>query len=491
MSNRFRSVDRQMPYLMPPSLDEWLPEGHLARFVVETVETLDTTVLEEAYDRRGSRAYHPKMLLALLFYGYATGTFSSRKLERATYDSVAVRYVAAGQHPDHDTICTFRRRFLGELEGLFVKILEVACEMGLLEVGDVALDGTKIKANASKHKALSYEYACELEEQLMGEVEELMEKAEEADAEDLPDEMSVPEEIARREERIERIREAKQTIEERAERRYEEEQAAYEENAYEENAYEEKMQKRREEEERAGRKKPGPKPKPPGNTGPENTGPENTGPENTGPEPKDQVNLTDEESRIMPTSENGFQQAYNAQAYNAQATVCMDSHLILEGHLSQKPNDKQELEPALQKLSELPEEVGSPNRLAADSGYYSSDNAQACEGQEICPYISAGREKHNPTWRERFAGPGAPPDENTGLEAMAYRLATRAGGGVLRAAQGDRRTGLWHHQAGADKQVLGIRQFLLRGLEKARGEWALIRCAFNLKRMHRLIGNTA
>jgi len=293
-----------MPYLMPPSLDEWLPEGHLARFVVETVETLDTTVLEEAYDRRGSRAYHPKMLLALLFYGYATGTFSSRKLERATYDSVAVRYVAAGQHPDHDTICTFRRRFLGELEGLFVKILEVACEMGLLEVGDVALDGTKIKANASKHKALSYEYACELEEQLMGEVEELMEKAEEADAEDLPDEMSVPEEIARREERIERIREAKQTIEERAERRYEEEQAAYEENAYEENAYEEKMQKRREEEERAGRKKPGPKPKPPGNTGPENTGPENTG-----PEPKDQVNLTDEESRIMPTSENGFQQA--------------------------------------------------------------------------------------------------------------------------------------------------------------------------------------
>jgi len=266
----------------------------LARFVVETVETLDTTAMEEAYDRRGSRAYHPKMLLALLFYGYATGTFSSRKLERATYDSVAVRYVAAGQHPDHDTICTFRRRFLGELEGLFVKILEVACEMGLLEVGDVALDGTKIKANASKHKALSYEYACELEEQLVGEVEELMEKAEEADVEDLPDGMSVPEEIARREERIERIREAKQTIEERAQKRHEEEKAAYEE----------KMQRRREEEERAGRKKPGPKPKPPGNTGPENTGPENTG-----PEPKDQVNLTDEESRIMPTSENGFQQA--------------------------------------------------------------------------------------------------------------------------------------------------------------------------------------
>ena len=219
---------------MPPSLDEWLPEDHLARFVVETVAHLDTTALEEAYDRRGSRAYHPKMLLALLFYGYATGTYSSRKLERATYDSVAVRYVAANQHPDHDTICTFRRRFLGKLEGLFVQILEVACELGLLEVGDVALDGTKMKANASKHKALSYERACGLEEQLLEEVAELMEKAEEKDQNDLPDEMSVPEEIARREERIERIRAAKQTIEERAREQYEEEQAAYEE----------KMQKR-------------------------------------------------------------------------------------------------------------------------------------------------------------------------------------------------------------------------------------------------------
>lgn len=159
--------------------------------------------------------------------------------------------------------------------------------------------------------------------------------------------MSVPEEIARREERIERIREAKQTIEERAERRYEEEQA--------------------------GRKKPGPKPKPP---------------ENTGPEPKDQVNLTDEESRIMPTTGSGFQ-----QAYNAQATVCMDSHLILEGHLSQRVNDKQELDPALQKMDRLPEKVGRPDRLAADNGYYSSDNVQGCEDREICPYISAGREK--------------------------------------------------------------------------------------------------
>ncbi|WP_251963945.1 IS1182 family transposase [Salinibacter ruber] len=456
MSDRFRSVDRQMPYLMPPSLEEWLPEDHLARFVVETVETLDTTVLEKAYDRRGSDAYHPKMLLALLFYGYATGTYSSRKIEEATYDSVAFRYVADNQHPDHDTICTFRRRFLEELEGLFVQILEVAVEMGLLEVGDVALDGTKVKANASKHKALSYERACELEEQLTEEVEELMEKAEEADDEDLPDETSVPEEIARREKRLEKIREAKQTIEERARERHEAEKAAYED----------KMEKRREEEKRAGRKKPGPKPEPP---------------EDTGPEPDDQVNLTDEESRIMHTSENGFQ-----QAYNAQATVCMNSHLILEGHLSQRANDKQELEPALQKLDQLPEKVGSPDRLAADSGYYSSGNARACEDHRITPYISTGREEHNQRWKKRFSAPEDPPEEESGLEAMAYRLETREGKDFY-----GRRKGTAEPVFGIVKEVMGIRQFLLRGLQKVKGEWALIRCAFNLKRMHRLLGQAA
>jgi predicted house-cleaning noncanonical NTP pyrophosphatase (MazG superfamily) len=330
--------------------------------------------------------------------------------------------------------------------------------MGLLEVGDVALDGTKGKARrtrppTSKHKALSYEYACKLEEQLTEEVEELMEKAEEAEAEALPEETSVPEEIARREERLKKIREAKQTIEGRAQKRYEAEKAAYEE----------KMEKRREEEKQTGRKKPGPKPAPP---------------EDTGPEPDDQVNLTDEESRIMPTSENGFQ-----QAYNAQATVCMDSHLILEGHLSQRTNDKQELEPALQKLSELPERVGSPDRLAADSGYYSSGNAQACEDHRITPYVSPGREKHNQTWRKRFSDPGEPPDEESGLEAMAYRLETREGKDFY-----GRRKGTAEPVFGIIKEVLGIRQFLLRGLKKVKGEWALIRCAFNLKRMHRLLG---
>jgi predicted house-cleaning noncanonical NTP pyrophosphatase (MazG superfamily) len=325
------------------------------------------------------------MLLSLLFYGYATGTFSSRALETATYDSVAVRFVAGNQHPDHDTICTFRRRFLPAIEGLFLQILQVAVEMGVLTVGDVALDGTKIKANASKHKALSYRYAQKLEAQLTAEVEELIAAAEQADAEDLPDTLSIPDEIARREDRLQTIQRVKQVIEERAQERFEEEQADYEE----------RLRQRREEEEQTGRKKPGPKPTPP---------------TATGPGPKDQVNLTDEGSRIMHTSANGFQ-----QAYNAQATVCMDTHLILGGHVSQKSNDKQELAPALEALEALdereglePEDTedrppGRPGRLAADSGYYSTNNITACENRRIVPYISKGRQTHNQRWTERFA----------------------------------------------------------------------------------------
>ena len=204
-------------------------------------------------------------------------------------------------------------------------------------------------------------------------------------------------------------------------------------------------------------------------------------PEDGGPDPDDQVNLTDEESRIMHTSENGYQ-----QAYNAQATVCTGSHLILAGHISQKSNDKQELEPALRPLSELPEKVGSPDRLAADSGHYSLGNAQACEDRGICPYISAGREEHNQAWKERFSEPEGPPEKENGLEAMAHRLETREG----KAFYG-RRKGTVEPIFGIIKEVLGIRQFLLRGLKKVKGEWALIRCAFNLKRMHRLAGEAA
>ncbi len=195
MSN-FRPVDRDTGFLMPPSVDEWLPEKHLARFVVDVIGSLDLRAMTGSYRGSGEASYHPSLLLGILVYGYATGVFSSRKLERATYDSVAFRFIAANQHPDHDTIAAFRRRFLKQIEALFVRVLMLAREMGVLKLGTVALDGTKLHANASRHNALSYERAGQIEAQLQAEVAELMACAEAADKTDAPDGLSIPEELA-------------------------------------------------------------------------------------------------------------------------------------------------------------------------------------------------------------------------------------------------------------------------------------------------------
>src|SRR5271155_3981609 len=290
MSN-FRQVDRQTGFLLPPSVDEWLPERHLARFVVEVIEGLDLRAFIGSYRGSGSASYHPEMLVGLLVYGYATGVFSSRKLERATYDSVAFRFIAANDHPDHDTIATFRQRFLKEIEELFVKVLLLAREMGVLKLGTVALDGTKIHANASRHSALSYQHAGKLEAQLKAEVGVLLAKAEAADKADVPDGMSIPEELERREERLKKLAEA------------------------------------------SGKKPGGQPPAPPV----------------TGPGLSDQINLTDEDSRIMPVAGGGFE-----QCYNAQAVVMADSLLVVATDVTQAANDKQQLEPMLSKLAALP-----------------------------------------------------------------------------------------------------------------------------------------
>ena len=267
MSN-FRQVDRETGFLLPASVDEWLPERHLARFVVDVVDQLELSAFVKAYRGSGSASYHPSVLLGLLVYGYATGVFSSRKLERATYDSVAFRFIAANDHPDHDTIAAFRRRFLGQIEGLFVEVLVLAREAGMLRLGTVALDGTKVHANASRHSALSYKHACEIEARLEAEVAELMALAEAADGADVPDGMSVPEELARREDRLARIAEAKAVIEARAAERHERERAEYEA----------KLAAREEKTRKTGRKPGGRPPQPPA----------------AGPGPKDQGNLTDE-----------------------------------------------------------------------------------------------------------------------------------------------------------------------------------------------------
>lgn len=449
MSTNFRLVDRDTAYLLPASVDEWLPEDHLARFVVDIVDQLDVSALESSYTGSGSDAYHRRMMLALLFYSYATGRFSSRKIEAATHDSLAMRYVAANQHPDHDTICTFRRRFLDPLSDLFVQILEIAHQMGLVELGDVAIDGSKARANASKHKAMSWERACELEEQLSEEVAEMMAHAEEADNESI-DTTALPEELALRQDRLEQIRQAKAMIEERAAQRYEQEKAAHEK----------KMADRADKEKRTGKKTPGRKPKPP----------------EPGPRDGDQVNFTDPDSRIMLTSNNGWQ-----QAWNLQSSVDMNSYMILGGTLTQATNDKQQLKPMMDQLEELPEELGTVKRVAADAGYFSEDNTNLVTERGGDPYICVSRQKHHSGWRQRLADPGPPPEDPTPVQAMKWRLKTQEGRDFY-----GRRKSTVEPVFGIIKGVMGFRQFLLRGLRKAAEEWKLVQCAYNLKRIHAL-----
>jgi transposase len=230
MSIDFIIADRDTPFLFPPSVDNWLPKGHLARFVVDIVSQLDLSSLRGTYAGKCSRPYDPALLLSMIFYGYSTGVFSSRKLEQASYDSVAFCYLADNQHPDHDTISAFRKRLSSELQGCFVKILTIAHEMGMLKLGTVSLDGMKIQANASKHQAMSWQHACKPEKQLKEEVEQLWLLAEHADQSLIPDGMKIREELERRENRLATIAEAKRKIEARAAERYAEEKQAYETN---------------------------------------------------------------------------------------------------------------------------------------------------------------------------------------------------------------------------------------------------------------------
>ena len=449
MSN-FRPIDRDTGFLLPPSVDEWLPERHLARFVVEVIDGLDVSTMSKSYRGSGSASYHPSLLLGMLVYGYATGVFSSRKLERATYDSVAFRFVAANEHPDHDTIAAFRRRFLKDIEGVFVQVLLLAREMGMLKMGTVGLDGTKIHANASRHSALSYEHAGRIEAQLKAEVADLMAKAEAADQADVPDGMSIPVELARREERLAKIAEARAKIEARARERFEREQAEHEA----------RMAARAAKTKATGKKSGGKPPEPP----------------SQGPRPSDQINLTDEESRIMPIAGGGFD-----QCYNAQAAVAAGSLLVVGAKVVQAPNDKQQLEPMLGVLQNLPDAIGQPDTLLADNGYFSGANVAACEAAGIEPMIATGREVHHPSLDERFAASTPAPNDPTPVEAMAHRLRT---------PEGKKLYGLRKQTPepvfGIIKSVMGFRQFLLRGIDNVQGEWSLVTMAWNVKRMFAL-----
>ncbi len=372
---------------------------------------------------------------------------SSRKIERATKDHIPFIFVAGGEHPDHDTISEFRKRFLPELSQLFFQILQVAHKTGVLKLGTVSLDGTKIQANASKHKALSHKHAKKIEKQLKKEVEDLMALANEADNSEVPDGLDIPSELKRCEERLAVIADAIEEIESRADARYEEEKAEYDE----------KVKKRQIKEEATGKKARGRELKPP----------------EEGARDTDQVNLTDEESRIMPKPGGGFE-----QSYNAQASVDIETMLVVGNHVTQNANDKRELEPALEQLLAIPDELGSIEKLLADAGYYSEENVGRCEDANITPYLCAGREQHNQGLFDRFVEPDPPPKDASADELMRHRLKTLAG----RALYALRKSTV-EPVFGIMKSVLGFRQFSLRGFEAVKHEWSLLCIAYNLKRM--------
>lgn len=447
MSRQFKTVDYEATLETSVRLGDCLPQDHLARFVVDLVAQLDLKALYARYGNRGGQPYAPEILLGLLFYAYATGVFSSRKIEQATKETAAFRYLAGNLAPDHDTLAAFRKTFLPELNGLFVQILLLAQETGLLQLGNISLDGTKIHADASKSKAVSYKRLLEIEANLQAEVVQLFALAAQADTSLTPEGMDLPQEIVRREDRLQRLAEAKAVLEARAAERHGREVAEYEA----------KMQERQAKQERTGKKPRGKPPAAPSST----------------PKEGDQYNFTDPDSRIMKNSrDDGF-----SQQYNAQVAVDQEALLIVGGSLSHHANDQGEVAPTLQAI---PQALGTASAVALDTGYFSEANLRVLAAAGIDAYIATGRDPHNQGWQAYFAEAGEPPAENASLrEKMAYKLRTVAGKAIYR-----RRKCTVEPVFGQIKEVMGFRQFSLRGLPAVTGEWCLVCLAFNLRRLH-------
>ena len=443
--SRFIPVDRQTSYPFPPSVEDWLPENHLARFIVEVIERLDLRELTRQYAGRGSAAHHPAILLGLLICDYATGLPSTRKIERSTYDSVAFRYIAANTHPDHDTLAGFQRRCGAQFEQLFVQVLMLAREMGMLKLGKIAVDGSKVKVNASRHSTLSWGH---IEAQLQQEVKQLMALAASEDRKQVPDGMDVPQEIARRQERLAALDEAKRKLDERAQER----------DAQAQKEYESKVAKRQSKRD-AGKKSGGKDPEPP----------------TSGPQDKDQINLTDEELRIMKVG-GGFD-----QCYNAQAAVDTDRMLIVGGFVTQAGNDSQQIEPMLDVLTRRQEQLGQVSQVLADTGYFSAANVVACEQAGIEPMIAMKRGQHHLPVLDRFTEPPPLSPDANAVETMAHRLKTKTGRAddALRKQTVEPKFGIMKH-------VMRFRQFLVRGKQQVAHEWKLVALVWNLKRMNTL-----
>lgn len=449
MARKFKTANYEETLNLKVRLGDVLPPDHLARFIVDVITQLDLTVLYNKYSEYGAPPYAPDLMLGLLFYGYATGVFSSRKIERATYESIPFRFIAGDMHPDHDTIANFRKQFLVEIQELFVQVLLLAQATGHLQLGNISLDGSKIHADASKSKAVSYQRLLAIEAFLQAQVAELFALAEAADNQALPEGMDIADEIARRQERLAQLAEAKAVLETRA-------QARYEANLAE---YEEKMRQREAKAAATGQKPRGRTPKPP----------------TSGPRDKDQYNFTDPESQIMKNANNkGFDQHYNAQVAVDQAAL-----FIVGATLSNHPNDQQEALPTVDAIDPV---LGTPAAAALDNGYFSADNVAGLAARDVDPYIAPGRDPHHQSWQAYFDQLGDPPAEDAPLtEKMAYKLRTEVGKAIYRL-----RKCTVEPVIGIIKEVLGFRQFSLRGLAAATGEWVLVCLAFNLKRLHTL-----
>lgn len=445
---KFRRADYEATEKTQITLGEALPEEHLARFIVRVVSLLDLSRIYGQYGERGGMPYAPEVLLGMLLYGYATGTFSSRKLEKATYESIPFRYIAGNMHPDHDTINHFRKENLETLKELFVQVLMLAYVLGYVKLGNISIDGSKIHADASKSKAVSYGRILSMEKRLRQEIDELFALAEKADSEQA-DEFDIDDEIGRRTKKLANLAQAKAVIEAMAAQRHAEEQADYER----------KMAARQEKEARTGKKSRGRTPQPP----------------EPGPCDKDQYNFTDPESRIMKNgNNNGFE-----QAYNAQAAVEHESRLIVGNTLSNHPNDKREGAPTAKAI---PPELGTPEAAAMDNGYFGPETIQAFEAMGIDAYIAAGRDSHHLDLQTLLDDePEPPPEDADHKTRMLYKLRTQAGKAIYKL-----RKSTVEPVFGNIKEVMGFRQFSLRGLNAAAGEWNLVCLAYNLKRLHLL-----
>lgn len=455
MPARFVNIDRQTPMFLPCDLRQWVPDHHVVHFILEAVEQIPTAHFRINHRGTGSEQYPPAMMLALLIYCYATGRFGSRAIEAATYSDVAVRYLCANTHPDHDSICTFRTANASAFQAAFVRVLQLAHHLRLTRVGTVSVDGTKIQANASKHAAVSYARAGELIAQLELEVKELMERAQQAEAQESQEPLDLPAELARREKRKAALEKARQVIEERAQ-----EMAAAQQEEYQAKVAARQAQRE------AGKKPRGKDPSPP----------------SAQPDPQAQYNFTDPQSRIMKAgSGHHFEQAYNAQA------VVDEAMLIVGQHVSDAPNDKEQLVPGVAAIS--PVVVAEVRAVLVDSGFYSEAAVSAVEQNgeggagNLTVYAAVEKHSHHRSVADLLPPPepAAPGPEASAKEIMVHRLKT-----VVGAALYKQRKQTVEPVFGIIKEVMGFRRFHLRGRAKVSLEWTLVCVSYNLKRLFTL-----